>query len=136
MLDTSAHIGFYHEFIYKDISRDNFGVESFSSKGNNVFSISIFDSDTSLYKMTVTKINESEFSVDFMLFAQSRKGFVVLFSKKVVFSYSDFDIYKVEINGYNSHYSVLKLRIDYDSKSVEINKNEGKLNYNDYYLLE
>ena len=137
MLDTTAHIGFYNEFVFNDVIKDDFGVEYFSTNANNkdVFSISIFDSDTSLYKMTVTKFDDSEFIVDFMLFSQSRSGFVILFSKKVVFNYADFDIYNVEINGYKSHYSVLKLRIDYESKDVDIYKHEGELDYKNYYLL-
>jgi len=135
MLDTNAHIGFYQEFDNVEGFEHNYGVESYSNNRNEIYSISIYDSDTSLYKMSVVKNDNNTFSIDFMLFAQSKNGFSVLFSEKKVYSVKDFEFYNVNINGTDTHYSVLKLRVDFTSIKANIRKNDNAFDYSDFYVI-
>ena len=135
MLDTNAHIGFYQEFDNVEGFEHNYGVESFSRNKNTIYSISIYDSDTSLYKMSVVKNNDNTFTFDFMLFAQTNIGFSVLYSDKKVYSIKDFEFYNVNINGIATHYSVLKLRVDFNSIKADIKKNKNTFEFSDFYVI-
>jgi len=135
MLDTSAHIGFYQEFDNVEGFEKNYGVESFNSNNSVLYSISIYDSDTSLYKMSVVKNDDNSFTVDFKLFSQSSMGISVLYSDTMEYNSKDFELYNVNINGSDTHYYILKLNVDFTSLKAMISKHEDKFYFSDYYVI-
>lgn len=137
MLDTNSKIGFNTKFLQNSDFQKEIGVENFTQRNNNTnkFAISIFDSDTSLYKMTLSTITKGHFVVEFTLISKNDKGVVIQFNKRFYFEDKDFEFFNMQINGKYAFYSVLNLDINYDTEGVKIDRNKGNLNFKDYYVL-
>ena len=135
MLDTSAHIGFYQEFDNVEGFEKNYGVESFNNNNSVLYSISIYDSDTSLYKMSVVKNDDDSFTIDFKLFSQSSMGISVLYSDTMEYNPKDFELYSVNVNGSDTHYYILKIKVDFNSLKAMISMHEDRLHFSDYYVI-
>ncbi len=137
MLDTNTRIAFNSKFLKNEDIKKEFGVENLTQRNNNTnkFAISIFDSDTSLYKMTLSTITKNNYVIEFKFITQNSEGVAIRFNKRFYFKNEDFEFYNMQIAGKSSFYSVLNLDIHYGAEGVEINRNKGNLSFNDYYVL-
>ncbi len=137
MLDTNTRIGFNSKFFQNEDIQKEFGVENLTKRNNNSnkFAITIFDSDTSLYKMTISTVTKDHFLVEFTHITQNEKGVSIRFHERFYFEDKDFEFYNMNINGKTTFYSVLNLNIHYNPEGVIISRNKGNLFFNNYYIL-
>lgn len=137
MLDTNHRIAFNTKFLQNTDIKKEFGVENLTQRNNNTnkFAISIFDSDTSLYKMTCSTITKDHYVIEFTLITQNKKNISIKFNDRFYFEEKDFEFYNMKVNGKASFYSVLNIDIYYSEKGAEIKRNKGNLFFSDYYVL-